>query len=62
VGCNCGKKKALTASGQRRVAVYQLLRSDGTQVSEHNSYPEARVAASRLPGSKIRSTTKFVQS
>jgi hypothetical protein len=61
MGCGCNKKKALTAGGQRRVAVYQLLRSDGTPVSEHGTYPEARAAASRYPGAKIRSTTKFVQ-
>lgn len=61
MGCGCNKKKALTASGQRRVAVYQLLRSDGTMVAEYDSYPQARVQASRTPGSRIRSTTKFVQ-
>jgi len=62
LGCNCGKKnKTVTASGGRRVAVYQVNRSDGTPIGEFDSYPKARVAASQHPGSRIRSTTKFVQ-
>jgi len=44
------------------VAVYQVVRSDGSMVGEYDTYPQARVQASRIPGARIRSTTKFVQS
>ena len=42
------------------MTVYQLVRSDGS-TEEYGSLSQARVAASKIPGARVRTTTKFVQ-
>jgi hypothetical protein len=41
------------------VTVYQLVRSDGS-IEEYTVLSEARIAASKIPGARVRTTTKFV--
>jgi hypothetical protein len=60
MGCGCNKKGLTAGGGQRRVAVYQVLAPNGTVDSEHDNLSAARTKAATMPGSRVRTTTKFM--
>lgn len=62
MGCGCGKKTAQVAGAgapsARRYTVYQVL-SNGSVVSEHDTLPAARAAATAV-GGRVKVTSKLV--
>lgn len=60
MGCGCNKSKSTPAgtSAPRRATVYQVL-TNGSVLSEHNTLPEARAAATTA-GGRVKVTSKLV--
>ena len=61
MGCGCKKAlkngEVVTSTGSRRTAVYQVVGSDGSVVSEFSTPGEARKEAGQV-GGRVRVTSK----
>lgn len=63
MGCGCGKSKSAQVPGAgsasaRRATIYQVL-TNGVVLSEHDTLPEARTAATSA-GGRVKVTSKLI--